>query len=204
MKSILRIFVTVFSFWVPHAFGLAVVGDNVADIYAGENVSRLSAYDDSTVNVHGGDIAWMYNYDQSTSNVSGGEISWLFGNDDSTLNISGGDISWIKAYDSSQVNISYLDDLSWLLVSDDSEINIFGSNFSYSNGHLSGSWLSGQSFSFWALEEKDLFVGALGGALPDNIHLNPSTTPVPVPSSILLFALAMLGVIGVRARIKSR
>jgi hypothetical protein len=109
-----------------------------------------------------------------------------------TENVYSGDsIAWLYANDNSEVNITYVDDLSWLLVNDDSQVNIFGSNFNYSNGHLSGVWANGLSFSFWALEETDLQNGSIGSIIPDNIRLRA----VPIPATVWLFGsgLALLG-----------
>jgi len=156
------------------SFSLSVEGNNVVDIYSGSaDISRVYVYDNSTLNIYGGDIAWLY------------------ANDSSTLNIDGGDISWLYANDSSQLNITYLGDLSWLLVNDDSQVNIFGSDFRYSNGHLSGIWNNGIAFSFWALEETDLRDGSIGSVMPDNIRLNA----VPIPAAVWLFASG-LGLLG--------
>lgn len=119
-------------------------------------------------------------------------ISHLDGYDNSTINVSGGDISWLSVYDNNVTNISYVDDLSWLLVNDDAVVNIYGADFFYTNGHLNGAWANGSTFSFWAVEESELFVGNFGNDLPDNIILHSVSVSVPAPATFLLFAFSLL------------
>ena len=165
-------------------YSLTINGNDAVDINGYE--ANIYAYDQSTLTANSAsDIAWLYAYDESTININGGETSWLYGYDNSTININAGDIGWLKLYGESETNISYLNDLSWLLVNDDAIVNIYGTGFSYSNGHLSGSWANGSLFSFLALEESDIY-SARGNILPDNIVLHS----VPEPSS---FALLILG-----------
>jgi len=163
------------------AHGLVVDGADEIDIYASE--SFVSAYDSSIITTHvGSSVAFLDGYDSSTFNINGGEISWL------------------ELYDSNVTNISFVEDLSWLLVSDNSTVNIFGSDFSYSRGHLSGTWGNGSSFSFWALEELDLHEGNIGDFLPDNIILH--VVSVPEPSSLALFFLGVAGLVFRRNKVR--
>lgn len=170
----------------PSVYSLTISGSDTVDINGNE--SWIYAYDQSMLTANAGsDIAWLYAYDDSIIDVNGAEVSWLYGYDNSTINVSAGDISWLKLYSQSEANISYLDDLSWLLVNDDSVVNIYGTSFSYSNGHLSGTWANGKTFSFWALEESGLISGNIGDILPDNIVLHS----VPEPSSLALLVLGL-------------
>ncbi|NOX91090.1 MAG: PEP-CTERM sorting domain-containing protein [Gammaproteobacteria bacterium] len=156
--------------------------------------------DDSNIYDVYGDEAWLYGYDNSTINIyEGSNVSWLYGYDNTNINISGGDISWLTLYDQSVTNITGVEDLSWLLVNDRSEVNIFGTEFNYSNGNLSGVWGNGLSFSFWALNEKDLIQGNISSILPENIRLRPVS--VPEPGTILLF-LVGLAIVSYKERYK--
>lgn len=176
--TLFLLFFTVYSF---SAYSMTLRGDDVASIHSGEEIVIVDAYDGSTVNVFGGNVAYMY------------------ANDASTANISGGDISWLHANDHSKVNITFVDDLSWLLVNDNSEVHIWGADFRYSHGHLSGAWANGIQFSFWALEEElDLRAGSIGNTLPDNIKLNT----VPIPSTILFFSSALASLVYIRKKSK--
>jgi len=162
------------------ANALVINGSNIYDVY--------------------GDEAWLYGYDNSTINAySGSTVSWLYGYDNTNINISGGDISWLKLYDQSVTNITGVEDLSWLLVNDRSEVNIFGYNFNYRNGHLSGMWGDGSSFSFWALNESSVFSFDDRDILPSNIQLH--NVSVPEPSTIVLFLMG-LGIVSYKTRNK--
>jgi len=163
------------------------------NVFNGANVSWIDAYDSTTVNIFGGDVSWLQLYDQSTANLSGEfDIIWILINDNAESTVSNGNISWLKAYDQGIANIANLSSLSWLLVNDDVEVNIFGSDFEYTRGHLSGYWQNGEQFSFWALEEADLFSGNISNLIPDNIRLH--TAEVSEPMTILLFVVGLIGI----------
>jgi len=171
IKEIVLLAIIIMS--APYAHSIVLNGTSETDIYGSE--SYINAYDTSSVTTH-----------------IGSSISYLDGYDSSTFNIDGGDISWLELYDNNITNISFVEDLSWLLVSDDSLVNIYGTDFNYSGGHLSGTWVNGISFSFWALEELDLHSGNIGDILPDNIILHIASVPEPSSLVILLAGLTAL------------
>ncbi|MDG9671378.1 PEP-CTERM sorting domain-containing protein [Hahella sp. CR1] len=157
MKVVKSTFAVLLVLLSTSAYSLTINENDAININGSE--SMVYTHDQSTLTaMPDSDISWLYAYDNSTININGGETSWLFGYHNSTINISAGDISWLKVFNNSETNITYLDNLSWLEVYNDAVVNIYGSNFSYSNSHLSGNWANGNSFSFWALGNIDNIV----------------------------------------------
>lgn len=178
---------------ISNAYGLAIYGTDMVDVTGAE--SDVTAFDSSVVNIEqGSDVAYIYGLDNSTINVNGGTISWLELYGSSQANISSSEpLAWLKLYENSTANISFISDLSWLIVGDDSVVNIFGTDFSYSNGHLSGIWGNGLSFSFWALEDSDHRAGTGGEFIPDNIVLHEVSVPEPSTLAILVLGFIAIG-----------
>jgi hypothetical protein len=167
------------------AFSLASLSANALELYGTEELdlygseSFITVLDSAILTTH-----------------AGADASFIVGRDNSTINVDGGDISWLNAYDNNTTNISFAD-LGWLIVDGNSTVNIYGSNFNYLSGQLSGIWGNGAAFSFWALEEADLFLGNIGNLMPDNIVLHNAAS-VPESSGLALFLVGLLALISRR------
>lgn len=147
----------------------------------------ISAYNQSTVTTFPtAQVGSLHLYDSSTLTVNGGSMASIVQRNTTTSTINGGTVSWLWMYDNSISSLNQLTQLSWLLVSGASQVNIYGSDFSYTLGRLSGNWTDGSAFSFWALEDTDLYQGNIGNILPDNIVLHSVRASVPEPSSLAL------------------
>lgn len=65
--------------------------------HVGSSVSFLWGEDNSTINIKGGDIAWLHTYDNNTTNISfTDDLSWLLVNDNSIVNIFGSNFNYIN------------------------------------------------------------------------------------------------------------
>ncbi len=153
---------------------------------SGSKIGTILANESSDIQVKAGsEVAAITAEDSSTTSIqSGSTISTFSGFKQSTINVFGGDISWLQLYDQSVANIFYADDLSWLLVSADSQVNIYGKEFNFSNGHLSGVWKNGESFSFWAKDS----VLSPSASMPKGIVFHY----VDEPASLAMLAAGML------------
>lgn len=146
-----------------------------------------------TVLVAPAEIGSVNAYGHATVEVLGGDVAWLRMNDSSHANVSGGDISWIRLYDASSVRITGIEDLSWLVM--DSSLataEIVADNVTYSGGHLSGTWADGTGFSFWAVE------GTFNPShiMPSNITI----TAVPEPATWVTVSIGLLALVAGRKR----
>lgn len=132
-------------------------------------------------------------------NVSGGQVSWLWLHDQASANVTGGDISWIMANEQSHVTISGAQGISWLLLhGPDTHADIQAQSVYYNNGHVTGTWNGGGSFSFWALDGDQLGSGEGGiGELSftrTSTGITLFTTSVPEPGTWALMGLGLLAV----------
>lgn len=141
---------------------------------------------DQAVVTGSADVTRFNGFDQSTVDVLGGQISYLDLYNDAFANISGGDMAYVQLYDTARVRITGLADLSWLVLeSDRAQVEIVASGVSFDQGHLSGVWGDGSAFRFWAVGTNF----GIPAALPSNITI---TSPVPEPASVALMCLGLL------------
>jgi PEP-CTERM motif len=171
---------------------LTTTGTTHTDIVDGGNVSFFNAYDTSSVAMSGGQVSFLDAYGASSVAVSAGQLGFLTLHDSASATVSDGDISWLQVYDNSTASVTGAHDLSWLVVSTTAHVDIYATNTSFSSGLLSGTWLDGSLFEFWAV------LGSPGSStitdvLPSNITVR-SPTSVPEPTTALLLALGLIGV----------
>jgi len=143
------------------------------DIFGG-HVSHLTMNDDSSVQLMFGDVSHLTLNDTTVATVAGGEVSHVTLNDSTTAIVANGEISWLNVYDNSKATILGAAALSWLVVSETSRVDIYVTDATYSNGHLSGTWLNGAPFQF------RVAIGSFGA---------PSTTPTELPPNITLLSV---------------
>lgn len=129
--------------------------------------------------------------------LPGAQVSWLDANGQSSVDMSGGAVSWLRVQDQAVVNITGAEAISWLVIKGDvARVNIAASNVSYSQGHLSGTWANGQTFSFWAL--RDEVLSSSSAMMSDAIQVMPIniaiTAAVPEPGTWALMGLGLCGV----------
>lgn len=161
-----------------HSHGVSISGNNVVTISGYDPYVYVS--DHATVNLVGSsDVSFLDTYDQSHANIYDGQLSWL------------------NMYNQSTADI-HKTDISWLLMGGGSSATIYGSNFSYSGGHLSGNWLDGTQFSFWALNIYDN--GQIVTPNPVSMPSNITLSSVPVPAAAWLLGSGLLGLSGVARR----
>ncbi|OZG74547.1 hypothetical protein BTA51_05995 [Hahella sp. CCB-MM4] len=160
-----------------NAYFEAASGSKIETVYANENSDIKVAA--------GSEIKAVLAGDNSTTTVqTGSNVTTISGYKQSTIDVFGGDISWLQLYGQSSANLFYADDLSWLVLNDDSQVNIYGKEFNYSDGHLSGVWENGESFSFWAVEN----VLLPDSAMPEGINFHY----VSEPASLALLTVGIL------------
>lgn len=188
---------------------LAIVATASMQPAAADVIDSYHAYVTTTGSTHtdivdGANVSWFDAYDTSSVDVNGGEVSWLTLHGSATATISGGDIAWLRVFDNGTASITGLLELSWLVVSETAHVDIYATNTTYSNGILSGTWLDGSLFEFWAVlgspDSGPTFPAPT--ALPSNIRILSSTS-VPEPSTMMLLGLGLLGV-GVAKRSRTR
>jgi hypothetical protein len=168
-----RILVVTFCFFICNSASAQLI-DGSASFVNAKGTTQVDVLSNAQV-------SFLDAFDQTHINVLGGEINWLTLHNEATANISGGKISWINAYDNSFAKLTGLDDLSWLVFHGaDSRVEVVGNNISYSNGHLSGVWANGVPFSFWAVRDY-----ITSSTIPSNIVISS----VPEPSTLLFLAV---------------
>jgi hypothetical protein len=186
-------------------------GTSHATVITGNAVESINgydgyvhAYDQSTVELLGGaDVAWLYMHEQSKLNFFAGDVSWIHMYGNAQADIFGGTLSWLLMFDASAANI-HRSDISWLVLDGNSRADIYGSNFAYSGGHLSGNWVDGTPFSFWALNGDGQGVPSSAGSslMPENIALH--AVPTPATAYLILLALPLLALSRGRQFVKKR
>jgi hypothetical protein len=128
--------------------------------------------------VDGGNVSFFDAYDTSSVDVLGGHVGHLTLHGSTAATISDGDISWLRVLDSSKTSITGIDNLSWLVVSETSHVDILATDATFSSGHLSGTWLDGSSFEFWAVLAAPDGSITIPAQLPSNIRIH---SPASVP-----------------------
>ena len=178
-------------------FAISLTGTDHLDI-VNDDHRFVRAYDESSLSLYSdADVAFLNAYDNSRVTLSpGSELSWYFGYDSSSVDAYGGDVSWMFFQDTAEGHVYGLEDLSWLRVSSTSDVNIYGNDFSYSRGHLSGSWLDGSLFSFWALEDNAGPTNPkpiqITNTIPSGIRLHSAHAVPEVDASNASIAIAFL------------
>ncbi|GEM_PF-1244602 len=111
-------------------YGLAAYDSSTVDISGGNiafgPLGLLTAYDSTTVAISGGEVSrGLVAYDSSTVDISGGSVNRLGALDSSTVDISGGEVGEFRAWDSSTVDISG-GEVSFLNTRNSSTVDISG------------------------------------------------------------------------------
>jgi hypothetical protein len=114
-----------------HSLGM-LYDESRAWIVSGGSVTKLYAYDTSTVDMADGSVSHtLFSRNTSTVNISGGFVNHVESYETSAVNISGGTVSFVDLRDSSIVRI--LDGSVTAAVANDSSIvNISGDSVSHS------------------------------------------------------------------------
>ncbi len=187
------------------------------DIISGGRIEFLKAYNDSMINISGGEIgARLETWDNSHATISGGLVSGVVTarsslltmssgvvqrsmscNENSLVNISGGSIgtfsgAWLSVHRNSQLLITGGTIDASLSVYDDGQITISGSNFA-----IDGITVDyGQYYASNYPYGKGTLTGTLAnGDILDgsfNIYDDASIVLVPEPATILLLSLGGL------------
>ncbi len=138
------------------------------DIYSGSNQIQTSdeygvvnTYNNSTLDMTGGRVEYIFGYDNSIINFFGGDVDILEGHNHSTFALNGGLIDTISILDFSHFNI-YGSDFVWQRAGGGAV-----------SGWLSGNWLDGSSFNIYFRDLPEEFPGS---------HI----TLIPEPSSFLM------------------
>ncbi len=147
--------------------------------------------------ITGGDVSHFDAHQNSSVDMSGGQVGFLYLLDSATATITGGDISWLEVFDNGFADVFGIFDLSWLIVGANAHVTIHADNVSYNNGHLSGVWGNGIGFSFWAIGGEYHQAPTIPPTLLPNIKI-VSTTAVPEPQPALLLALGLAGMMVIR------
>ena len=145
---------------------------STVNMYGGEVVNTLGAYDSGLVNVSGGVVNTLEAYDSGLVNVSGGEMGHLNTFGASTMNVSGGSAGYLNACDTSTMTFDGKDFVlgTGLLPDGDKVLGM---------GVLSGKWLNGTP---WTVTISRNDPGA-------------TILLVPEPATLSLLALAGLAVL---------
>jgi len=89
------------------SYGDVYVRNNaIVDMTGGEVTRGLLSYDNSTVNVNGGEVWLVLGRGNSTVNFSGGQAYRLESEDNSTVNITGGRVKRVVSQDDGTVHMS--------------------------------------------------------------------------------------------------
>jgi hypothetical protein len=115
---------------------LRVMGGRVVTAYAYDNSSvnvsggeislNLNAYDTSTINITDGVVYGFHSYNSSTATISGGLVWTQSAHGTSTINITDGRNDGLYAFDNSVINISGGIMNNYIYASGSSTINISG------------------------------------------------------------------------------
>jgi hypothetical protein len=73
---------------------VAVLDNSTVNTYDGSFVVELDSYDNSNVNIYGGEVLELQPHESSNFNVYGGELSALFAYDNSIVNFYGTDFNY--------------------------------------------------------------------------------------------------------------
>ena len=142
------------------------------DFVSGGYISGdLLVYNNSTVNIGGGDISGVGTNDSSTVNIRGGNISGVGGGDSSTVNVSGGNIRNLGTDDNNKTfitggnikSLSYSIGIPPMPLIDMSILEFSGGNIDgVERGNYSSTYISGGSIKY-GLESHDYCTVKISG-----------------------------------------
>jgi hypothetical protein len=164
---------------------------------SGGAIKYLTSYDDAIVNMTNGTVSTYLNtIGRSTMTLSGGVVtSNVYTNNNSTFNLRGGSSNNLYLYNASVFNLYGSNLTSTLIGSNVTSSGALNLGDSFSQYALDGTLLDGTS-----LTGKSLFVanGSSG-----SFHLFSSVS-APEPTSIILFTVGGIGLLGNRKRRKDQ
>jgi len=73
---------------------VGVLNDAHLDVLSGEITGQLSFWQNSTGNIYGGELNWLWTDDNSVINVYGGTINWMASRPDSTVYLHAYDVNY--------------------------------------------------------------------------------------------------------------
>lgn len=175
--------------WADYSSPYTLTTINVLD--GGEMLLplQLQGFNNSRVNILGGDIGHLHSYDTSQVTISKGIVDYFDASSSSQLRMSGGTVSSLTTFDYTDVTISG-GNISQIIIYGCSFVTIEGSNFAINGRPVSlgptGNYLSGQ----------------LTGTLANGDFLNTQfqirsvgtliLAPVPEPCTLAMLGLAGL------------
>lgn len=136
-------------------------------ILDGDEYGIVNAFNETTLDMTGGRVEYIFGYDNSIINFFGGDVDILEGHNHSTFALNGGLIDTISILDLSHFNI-YGSDFVWQQAGGGAV-----------SGWLSGNWLDGSSFNIYFRDLPEEFPGS---------HI----TLIPEPTSIAFLGLGFL------------
>jgi len=175
--------------------------NSTLDMYGGSFNSIVCTLNSNLSNFYGGDIYVVQTNGISTANLYESNLKAAIVYNSSVFNIYGGTIeNYLSAGDDATVNFYGGNIVDRLHAYSNSTINIYGYNINYDpysgyDGQITGLWEDGSYFSIDLIDYS-------GHSTYEHVVLHDLSTPVPEPSTMLLVATGLIGLVGFRKKFK--